>query len=198
MATRRKIGSGEEKDVLETKPFQGSSEQDNNSVSYAEPGIAWGNVIRDVLRIDNPAWLAKRLRGELTLSDEGRSSYGSLLAALDRSARNYDDAYMLYRGAKVEESRFALELRERFEVMKEHASSELMDEYKEKKRRSPTTEDIEDRMMSSWPDEYRHLRTKEAELHAAVRSLETLAKAWSSRCADLRAMADMFTARKNG
>lgn len=169
-----------------------------SEVKYAEPGIAWGNVIRDVLRIDNPAALAKRLRAELVMSDEERSSYGSLISALDKSAKNYDDAYILFRAAKVEEARFSLEIRERFEIMKSHATNELMEEYKDKKRRSPTNDDIEDRILANWPDEYRHLRTKEAELHAAMRSLETLAKAWSSRCADLRSMADMFTKRRKG
>lgn len=157
---------------------------------YPRPGVAWGNVISDTLDVKDPAKVAKRLRAELELGPHDRTQYGAVLEALDRSDRNHDDAGRLYRSAKAEEARFNLECQERLEVMKSSSLTELMDEYKEKKRRSPVNDDIEDRMMSNWPDEYRAIKSRQANLHQAVRSLETLVAAWASRCPTLRIMAE--------
>lgn len=151
--------------------------------------VAWGNVVEDTLWIADPAGLARRLRGELSLGND-RTSYGQVLEALDRSARNLDDAGRLFRAAKLEEERYTATVAERLEVLRSHARSELMDEYREKKRPSPTQKDIEDRIVANWPDQHRTIATRIAELHHTVRSLETLQSAWSSRCADLRIMAD--------
>lgn len=153
------------------------------------PSVGWGNVVTDTLTIKDPAGLAKRLRDELSIGEE-RTSYGVVLEALDRSARNFDDAGRLFRAAKVEEETYTLRAGERIEVMRSSALAELMAEYRDKKRPSPTARDIEDRVLASWPEDYRMLQAKIAELHGAVRSLETLCSAWSSRCADLRIMAD--------
>ncbi len=153
------------------------------------PGIAWGNVVNDTIKIDDPAKLTKRLRDELSLGD-GVTDYGRVLSAMDKSARNFDDAGRLSRAAKIEDQRFSLECDERFEVMGSAALTELNGEYRAKLRPSPTAKHIEDRILQSWPDEYRTLKSRMSELHGAVRSLETLRDAWASRCADLRIMAD--------
>ena len=153
------------------------------------PSVGWGNVVHDTLTVKDPAGLARRLREELSLGEQ-RTAYGAVLEALDRSARNLDDAGRLYRAAKVEEETYTLRAEERLEVLRTTARHELMDEYAAKKRPSPTKADIEDRIRASWPDEYRTIRGRIAELHAAVQSLETLRDAWASRCADLRIMAD--------
>jgi hypothetical protein len=152
------------------------------------PGVAWGNLVTDTLKIGNPATLAQRLRDELTLGDE-RVSYGSVVAALDRSAANLDAAGRLHRAARVEEARFELECAGRVGLLRSTAQDQLMAEYKEKRRRSPTNDDIEERVLSMWPDEYSSIKRRISELHAATRSLETLRDAWASRCADLRIMA---------
>lgn len=149
--------------------------------------VAWGNVISDTLRIPDPAGLAKRLRDELSLGEE-RTAYGQILWALDRSARNFDDATRLYRRAKVEFETYSKEVQERIEVLRAAALRELMEEYKLKKRPSPTKGDIEDRVLANWGTEYRDLSGKLTQFEEATKSLEGLRDAWASRCADLREM----------
>lgn len=151
--------------------------------------IAWGNVVTDTMRIDDPAKLTERLRQELLLGD-GRTDYGRVLNALDRSAKNLDDAGRLYRAAKAAEEKYEIEANERLEVLRTGARDELMQEYKAKQRPSPTLKDIEDRIVSNWPDEFKTIKGRLSEMHGTTRSLETLQAAWSSRCADLRIMAD--------
>jgi len=152
--------------------------------------VAWGNIVTDALKIKDPAGLAKRLRAELELGEYARTQYGSVLEALDRSARNFDAAGRLFRAAKLEETTFEAEIAVRLEAMRSHAQAELAAEYGRKERRSPTQQDIEDRMVQSWPDEYTGIKRRLAELHGAVRALETLRDAWASRSPDLRIMAD--------
>lgn len=154
------------------------------------PGVAWGNVIRDTFEIPDPAGLARRLREELILGDENRTSYAAVLEALDKSARNLDDAGRLFRAAKVEEERFRLETEVNLEILRTDASKILQAEYREKIRKSPTIQDVEDKILDRWPTEYTEILERRAELHGAVRSLEILVKAWGSRAADLRIMAE--------
>lgn len=163
----------------------------DKKVQSVQPGVAWGNIIRDSLKIKDPAGLAKRLREELELNDH--TSYGEIINSLNKAAKNYDEAGRLHRAAKIEEVQFELVVKERLEVMRSQAVSELMTEYKAKARRSPTNDDIEDRMIQQWPDEYKDLKTRQAELHGAVKSLEILVRAWQSRGADLRVMAERAT-----
>lgn len=151
--------------------------------------IAWGNIVVDTLRIADPAGLARRLRDELTLGDD-RTNYGRVLEALDRSAHNLDAAGRLYRSAVIEEQRYESQTAERLEVLRSTAKEDLQAEYQKKLRKSPTKEDVEDRIVANWPDEYRTTKLRRAELHGAVRSLEILKDAWSARCAALRTMAD--------
>ncbi len=159
-------------------------------VEYPRPGVAWGNIIKDTFRIPDPPALAKRLRAELTLGDENRTSYAAVLEALDKSATNLDDAGRLFRASKVEEDRFRLESEVKLEVLRTDASKRLRAEYQAKLRKSPTIQDVEDMILDNWPTEYREILGRRSELHGAVRSLEILVKAWGSRCADLRIMAE--------
>jgi hypothetical protein len=152
--------------------------------------VAWGNIVVDALRIKDPAGLAKKLRAELHLGEHARTDYGSVLEALDRTASNFESAGRLARAAKLEEQIFMDQVTVRLETMRSHALGELMAEYRDKQRRSPTTADVEDRMVQSWPDEYTGIKRRLAELHGAVRALEGLRDAWASRCADVRIMAD--------
>lgn len=150
--------------------------------------VGWGNIVRDTLRVSDPASIAKRLRDELSLGED-RTAYGVVLEALDKSARNIDDASRLYRAAKLEEESYERLTAERVEVMRHTALGELMAEYHAKKRPSPTLDAVKDRMIANWGDEYHAIEGRRGELHALTRSLENLLEAWKSRAADLRIMA---------
>lgn len=150
--------------------------------------LGWGNIVVDSLRPKDPAALARRLREELSLGEE-RTAYGIVLEALDKSAKNIDDASRLFRAAKLEEETYERQVAERLEIMRTSALQELMAEYQAKRRPSPTQDAIRDRMVCNWPDEYGAIQGRIAELHALTRSLENLLEAWKSRAADLRIMA---------
>lgn len=162
----------------------------DKSPGLKAPGIpvGWGNIIVDSLKLKDPASLARRLRDELSLGED-RTAYGIVLEALDKSAKNVDDASRLYRAAKLEEESYERQVGERLEVMRTKALAELMAEYQAKRRPSPTAEAIRDRMVANWPDEFHTIEGRKAELHALTRSLENLMEAWKSRAADLRIMA---------
>lgn len=175
------------------EPPASAAQAPNNPARRPRPevpsvAVGWGNIITDTLRIPDPHAVARRLRDELSLGDE-RTSYGIVLEALDKSAKNIDDASRLYRAAKLEEENYERNTAERVEVMRTNALGDLMAEYQAKKRPSPTAEAIKDRMIANWGDEYGTIERHRGELHALTRSLENLLEAWKSRAADLRIMA---------
>lgn len=184
---RKKVKQG----VQDSEFLKVEASGDNNSNIrhfFVSPDVGWGNVITDTLTIKDPAGIAKRLRDELTIDDH--TSYSLIVDSLNRAASNYELASRLFRAAKVEEVKYELLIRSRFEVMRTSAIEELMLEYRNKQRKSPTNDDIESRMQVNWSDEYNDLKIKSAEFHGAVRSLEKLMEAWKTRSSDLRAMVE--------
>lgn len=193
MATRRrrkkKSGDGEPEAPDETVKAGEEAEAatEDEGDGYPQLAIAWGNIVHDTFKL-NPLELAKRLREELRLGDK-RTEYAYVLEALDKSATNLFDAQRLYRSAVVEEQKFNAKCDERLEVLRTAATNELKAE-KVKGSGAITKQQIEDRIMSNWPQEYTTILNRKAEMHGSVRALGTLVDAWASRCADLRIMAE--------
>lgn len=150
--------------------------------------MPWGLVITDVLSMDVHKTF-KRLTDDLSLGD-GATEYGSVLHALDRSSRNLYEATCLARKAQIEDERFSADLGVRLEVLRSAAIASLeADKAAGRKSKSPTLEDIKDRMLASWPDEVRSINARKAEMHGAFRAIEALVVAWNKRCDALRVMA---------
>lgn len=150
--------------------------------------MPWGLVISDVFNLDVHKTF-KRLEQELTLGD-GATEYGTLLHAVDKSARNLYEAARLSRKAKLVDEQFSDELDKRLEVLRSSAIVALEEEKaKGLRSKAPTIKDIEDRMLASWPDEMTSIRTRKAEMHGAFRAIEALELAWRDRCQSLRTMA---------
>lgn len=163
----------------------------------AEPGrkdrhpMPWGLVITDVFNLDVHKTL-KRLEAELSLGD-GSTEYGTVLRAVDQSAKNLFEAARLARKAKLEDEKFALELDQRLEVLRSAAAAKLEQQKANGERsKAPTIKDIEDCMLSEWPDEMRSLKARKAEMHGAFRAIESLEMAWRDRCQSLRTLAQQF------
>lgn len=187
---RRRLVKGDSGPVVEASGDGPVEQSAGDSESRRlRPGVQWANVVSDTLRIDDPSTVARRLREELSLGND-RVSYGIVIAALDKSAANYELAGRLYRAARTEEKRFEHECTDRLSTLREAALKELMGEYAAKVRKSPTKDDVESRMFENWPDEYASIQNRLNELHNATQSLEVLRDAWASRCADLRIMAN--------
>jgi len=153
--------------------------------------MPWGLVITDVFNIDVHKTYA-RLEQELSLGD-GATEYGTVLHAVDASARNLYEAARLARKAKLADEGFSVELDKRLEVLRTAAINALEVEKSSGARsKAPTIKDIDDRMLSSWPDEVTSIRARKLEMHGALRAIEALEQAWRDRCQSLRTMAQQF------
>lgn len=153
--------------------------------------MPWGLLINDVFRL-NVRETYERLNQELTLGD-GATEYGSVIRAVDQSARNLFDAARLCRRAKLEDEKFTAELDKELEVLRTAAQRALEIEKAEGKRsKAPTIQDIKDRMLASWPDAVSSMEERKAEMHGAFRAIEALEGAWRDRCQALRTLALQF------
>ena len=160
----------------------------DKSKDFAMP---WGMVITDVFKLDVHATF-KQLSTDLELGT-GATEYGTVLAAVDRSARNLFRAACLARAAKLEDLNFAASLDVRLEVLRTAAVQALeQDKRAGVRSKAPTLQDIEDRMLSAWPDEVRDLRNRKEKMHGAFRAIEALEVAWRERCQALRVIAQQF------
>lgn len=153
--------------------------------------MPWGLVISDVFNLDVHRTF-ERLQAELALGDRA-SEYGTVLHAVDASAKNLFDAARLARKAKLEDEKFAMELDKRLEVLRSTAVAELEAEVKNKVRsKAPTLADIDARMIANWPDEVGSIKARKSEMHGAFRAIEALEAAWKERCQSLRTMSQGF------
>lgn len=151
----------------------------------------WGVVINDVFEFDVYA-IFKHLSEELTLGDKA-TEWGSVLAAIDKSASNLYWAGKLTRKAKLADEAYSTKLGVRLEVLRTAAIQLLeADRADGKRSKAPTLQDIDDKMLASWPDEVSALRSDKAKMHGAYRAIEALEVAWRERCMNLRALSLQF------
>jgi hypothetical protein len=188
----------------ESQPIRGSDvgSDHDRGIGLGASADAWAAVIGDVVRLDVRATY-QRLRSELELGDvEPVHAYGQIHKAMDRAERNYHDAVLLSRAAKLEQERIDREVQARLEILRTTARKELEQEKRgalpEKSKASPraTSEEVLDRVRSGWPDEFTARQRETEEMHAARASCEGLVAAWSSRAQTLRKMAERYV--RNG
>lgn len=163
------------------------------STSMPTESRGWGGVIEHAFTLD-PEPLYRRLYEDLRLGDEA-TEYGAVLAACDRAEQNTIDALRLARHAKLEDESVSRKANERLEVLRTAAKRELVAEVEASKdekgkpsMRAPTIQDIEDRVVANWPDEFASLSRRKEEMHGVLRVCEGLESSWRSRCATLRAI----------
>lgn len=179
---------------LETTAPSEASETPKTPQSRADKDrhpMPWGLVISDVFHL-NVHETYSRLSAELTLGDQA-TEYGSVLRAVDQSARNLFDAARLARRAKLEDEKFAAELDMEREVLRSAAQSELeVEKAKGLRSKAPTIQDINDRMLANWPDKVTLINARKQEMHGALRAIEALQEAWRDRCQALRTLSNQF------
>jgi hypothetical protein len=155
--------------------------------------MPWGLVISDVFHLDVHKTFT-RLTDELSLGD-GATEYGTVIRALDASSRNLFEAARLARRAKLEDEKFSSELDKEREVLRTAAQRALeLERSSGQRSKAPTIQDIEDRMLSTWPDQVTAIRLRKEEMHGAYRAIEALELAWRERCQALRTLAQQFKA----
>lgn len=195
-ARRRKISRDEECKPEDTNESAGEDElqlpaqQDEPPAKDRHPR-PWGLVITDVFHLDVHQTYT-RLVKELTLGD-GATEYGTVIRAVDQGAKNLFEAARLSRKAKLEDEKFAADLDKRYEVLRTAAQQALeQDKANGVRSKAPTKQDIDDRMLSTWPDEVTSIKARKAEMHGAFRAIESLELAWRERCQSLRTLAQQF------
>lgn len=155
----------------------------------------WGDLVDSAIKIDDVEHMAWRLRDELDLGDE-RVSYGSVLEAADRSARNFHDARRLAAAVRVEEERDSADVESRMEVLRTSARKKLEEE-KVQGSGPITKQRVEDKMRQLWPSEYADLVQQTTRFKEARHVIENLVDAWNHRCATLRVMLDRAASARN-
>lgn len=190
MQRRRKVSAGQQPAEVVQSPPEEPVRAQVPSANERHPA-PWGQVIRDVFDLDVHATYT-RLVDELTLGDNA-SEYGTVLRALDNSSRNLFEAARMARKAKIADLHFGTELDQELEVLRTAASKALQEEKAAGQRsKAATIQDINDRMLASWPDQVTSIRTRKEEMHGALRSIEALEVAWRERCQALRVLAQGF------
>jgi hypothetical protein len=140
------------------------------------------------------------LTDELTLG-EATAEYGVVIRAVDNAGRNYYDAIRLSRVAKIADLKFSAEMDRELEVMRSTAREQLESEKSALKAsggsaKAPTLQEIQDRVIGNWGDQWQSIENRKAEMHGTFRALEGLKDAWSERGRQLNRIADGFVGRK--
>lgn len=204
---RRRIGTGEASATATTRateiiPTGAPDTADAVAAAEVAPSSSaagtWGGLIETVLEIGDPRSLYDRLYAELSLEGGELASFGAIAAAANHAERNIVDATRLHRAARLEEERVRYDTAKREEILRTSARAELEREKADGKRsKAPTIQDVEDRMIASWPDALSDIRGARDKVHAVVETTDALCRAWVSRAATLRSMLDRFAPRRD-
>ncbi len=90
---------------------------------------------------------------------------------------------------------------QRLEIMRSTAREQLESEKSALKAsggsaKAPTLQEVQDRVIANWHDEWSSIEARKAEMHGAFRSIEGLKEAWNERGRQLNRIADGFIGRK--
>ncbi len=150
----------------------------------------WDRAFGQAISVPDPVALFRRLQDELAPMDPGDLFlYPRIAERLNRAEANYLAAIQLARSSAVEEERYERHQGERLEIMRTSARHALEKEKAAAKLKAPTIQEVEDRMVSSWPEPVAELRDRLSEIKGATRVFDGLARAWESRAETLRQLA---------
>jgi len=147
--------------------------------------------IVDVLfDLPDPFEVEQRVREGLSFqgTKASRAEYGTLIDALDEAEELTRQAMKLVVNAKEARDLFEMDARIVMGALREAAQSVLMEEYRNKQRRSPTNDDIEGYIATHHADEYRDIETRRARARRMCEYLEDLHRRSASRAIHLRDM----------
>lgn len=157
----------------------------------------WGVVVEDIVRMDVKGTY-DRLVKALRLGDGPLAEPAVIRAALKDAESNAFEAGKLARFAKLEQERVDRLCNREMEILRTSARTELERERKEAKKEATkgkeasagriTNQELDDKVMASWPDLYERLSARKDEAHAVRGTCENLYERWESRAATLRAL----------
>jgi hypothetical protein len=158
---------------------------DWGDVKESDPDPAFAAIVEKVF-VRNPEELADRLEAALTIGDR-RTDYGSMMRYLDEAERNARDAHRLWQTAIAERKRWEADNEVVWATMRSQATRALQHEKEEKSRSKQITDaDVESRMATLFPDQYRRSERSRVRMKAMVDSMQNLAEVWLLRIRTLQ------------
>lgn len=142
---------------------------------------AYGRIVRTMFAFDPDKIfdeLNEKRRFGKPIKDMG---YLELAEALDDAARMHRNASLLFADAQVKRAQFESDCEAIAGDMRTQASNALKREKDEKGGKQITNGDVEARMASMFPDEYRRQNVLKAKIKATVGQLEDDVKWWELR-----------------
>ena len=149
---------------------------------------AYGRIVRTMFAFDPDKIfdeLNEKRRFGKPIKDMG---YLELAEALDDAARMHRNASLLFADAQVKRAQFEADCEAIAGDMRTQASNALKREKDEKGGKQITNGDVEARMASMFPDEYRRQNVLKAKIKATVGQLEDDVKWWELRRREIDTM----------
>ncbi len=149
---------------------------------------AYGRIVRTMFAFDADKIfdeLNEKRRFGKPIKDMG---YLELAEALDDAARMHRNASLLFADAQVKRAQFEADCEAIAGDMRTQASNALKREKDEKGGKQITNGDVEARMASMFPDEYRRQNVLKAKIKATVGQLEDDVKWWELRRREIDTM----------
>ena len=181
--------TGDRSPVAPSPVVEARREKAASSVEELALGEGYDRIVERVFTV-SPWETYEPLEKDLRLTGEAhRADYATLVDALDRCQDNSREAHRLYVSAKVSVARYEADATVLLTDMRKQSLAALDAEKAAGQRPKQITEaDIESRIASLFPDEWRALEDRRAKAKAMVSHLERLSELWKERSRDLRVM----------
>ena len=181
--------TGDRSPVAPSPVVEARREKAASSVEELALGEGYDRIVERVFTV-SPWETYEPLEKDLRLTgDAHRADYATLVDALDRCQDNSREAHRLFVSAKVSVARYEADAAVLLTDMRKQSLAALDAEKAAGQRSKQITEaDIESRIASLFPDEWRALEDRRAKSKAMVSHLERLSELWKERSRDLRVM----------
>jgi hypothetical protein len=154
-------------------------------VKLIAPDPAYGAIV-ETLEVEDPKGTYDMLERQLSIGLK-RTDYGTVMEHLDNAERSARLAHRLWQGAIIEVKRWEMDNEVVFAAIRSEATRSLQGEKDKGIRAKQITDgDVESRMATIYPDEWRAQQAQRARLKGMVASLENLSELWASRCRSLQ------------
>jgi hypothetical protein len=180
------LHAGSEKDGVEAaraarNPLAWESANKAKSPDY-DP--EYGGIIEKLI-VEHPLKEFEILETALRLGDK-RGDHGITARALDDAETYARRAHKLWQGAILERRRWELDNEVTFAAMRSEATRSLQHEKEQGIRSKQITDaDVEARISSLYPDEWRSQEIRRLRMKSMVDSMGNLVECWMSRCRSL-------------
>ena len=143
-------------------------------------------AIIERLVVEHPLAEYERLEKALRVG-EGRAEHGTVAKHLDDAEHNARRAHRLWQAAILERRRWEMDNDVVFSAMRSEATRSLQHEKEQGTRTKQITDaDVEARIASLFPDEWRKQEVQRARVKSMVDSMQNLTELWASRCRSLQ------------